>query len=113
MWVFWVDASTTARFEESYRKVSERVKIAGWDNREVNILQLANNWLCDEAHGRWFMIIDNVDDARIFSHPADENEIGDNSNKALLEYLPQSQNGSILVTSRSWDVAFGITGDTT
>ena len=31
--------------------VAERIKIAGWDNREVNILQLVNTWLCDEANG--------------------------------------------------------------
>ena len=116
-WVFWVHASSTARFEEGYRKIAERIKIAGWDNREVNILQLVSNWLCDEANGRWFMIIDNADDASIFSHPVDESKIGDNSNKAelpeaLSEYLPQSQNGSILVTSRSRDVAFKITEDT-
>ena len=119
MWVFWVHASSAARFEEGYRKIAERIKIAGWDNPEVNILQLVNNWLCDEANGRWFLIIDNADDTRVFSHQVDESKIGDNtsSNKtvlseALSEYLPQSQNGSILVTSRSRDVAFRITGDT-
>ena len=116
-WVFWVHASNAARFEEGYRKIAERIKIAGWDNPEVNILQLVNNWLRDEANGRWFMIIDNADDARVFSHPVDESKIGDNSNKAVLsealsEYLPQSENGSILVTSRSRDAAFRITGDT-
>ena len=112
MWVFWVHASNAARFEEGYRKIAERIKISGWDNREVNILQLVNNWLCDEANGRWFMIIDNADDAKVFSHPVDESKVGDNSNKAVLsealsEYLPQSQNGSILVTSRSQDVEIG------
>jgi hypothetical protein len=117
MWVFWVHASSAARFEEGYRKIAERIRIAGWNNWEVNILQLVNNWLCDEANGRWFMIIDNADDARVFSHPVDKSKIDDNSNKAILsealsEYLPQSQNGSILVTSRSRDVAFRITGDT-
>src|SRR6202046_3002595 len=117
MLVFWVHASSAARFEEGYRKIADRIKISGWDNREVNILQLVNNWLCDEANGRWFMIIDNADDASVFSHPADESKFGDNSNTAasaevLSEFLPQSQNGSILVTSRSRDVAFRITGDT-
>jgi hypothetical protein len=63
------------------------------------------------------MIIDSADDARVFSNPVDESKTGDNSNEAalsedLLEYLPQSQNGSILVTSRSVDVAFKITSDT-
>src|SRR6267378_1364723 len=117
MWVFWVHASSAARFQEGYKEIAERVKIAGWDNPEANILRLVNNWLCDEANGRWFMVIDNADDASVLLHPVDESKVGDNSNKAALsealsEYLPQSQNGSILVTSRSRDVAFRITGDT-
>jgi hypothetical protein len=107
MWVFWVHASSVARFQEGYREIAERVKIAGWDKPEANILQLVNNWLRDEASGRWFMVIDNADDASVFLHSVDESKIGD-----LSEYLPQSQNGSILVTSRSRDVAFRITGDT-
>ncbi|KAN0085314.1 P-loop containing nucleoside triphosphate hydrolase protein [Elaphomyces granulatus] len=117
MWVFWVHASSAARFQEGYRKIAQRVKIAGWDNPAANILQLVHNWLCDEANGRWFMVIDNADDASVLLHPVHESRVGDNSIKAALsetlsEYLPQSQNGSILVTSRSQDVAFRITGDT-
>jgi hypothetical protein len=105
-----VHASSAARFEEGYRKVAERTKIAGWDNPEADVLRLVNNWLSDEANGRWFMIVDNADDASVFFHPADENTAA--SAEALSEFLPQSQNGSILVTSRSRDVAFKITGDT-
>ncbi|KAN0083083.1 hypothetical protein V8E54_002171 [Elaphomyces granulatus] len=93
MWVFWVHASSAARLEEGYRDIAEG------------------------ANGRWFMVIDNADDASVFLHPVDEGKVGDNSNKAALskdlsEYLPQSQHGSTLVTSRSRDVAFRITGDT-
>jgi tetratricopeptide (TPR) repeat protein len=93
------------------------MRITGWDNPEADILRLVNNWLSDEANGRWFMIVDNADDARVFSTPADKSKVGNNNNTAastdtLSEFLPQSQNGSILVTSRSRDVAFRITGDT-
>ena len=35
MWVFWVHASSAARFEEGYRGIAERVKIAGWDNPQM------------------------------------------------------------------------------
>ncbi|KAF2176856.1 hypothetical protein K469DRAFT_755412 [Zopfia rhizophila CBS 207.26] len=116
-WVFWLHASSAARFEEGYRKIAERAKIAGRDNLEADILRLVNSWLSDEANGRWFMIVDNADDASAFSHSADESKISDNSNMAastdaLSEFLPQSQIGFILVTSRSRDVAFQITGDT-
>ena len=71
-WVFWVHASSAARFEEGYRKIAQRVKISGWDNPEANILQLVNTWLSDDANGRWFMIMDNADDASVFLHPVDE-----------------------------------------
>lgn len=115
MWVFLVHASSVARFEEGYRKIAETTQIPGWENPEADILRLVHTWLSDEANGRWFMIVDNADDAHIFSHPADECQIDSNatapSAKALSEFLPQSQNGSILVTSRSRDVAFRITGD--
>ena len=107
-------ASNAARFEEGYRSISERLKIPGWNNPEVDILRLVNKWLSDEANGQWLMIIDNVDDATIFSYPARENK--DNTNPAksadrLSDFLPKSQNGSILVTTRSRDVAYRITGD--
>src|SRR5215469_4606388 len=114
-WVFWVHASSTARFEESYRNIAERAKILGRENPKVDILRLVNNWLCDEANGQWLMIVDNADNI-LFSSPAHENEVDDNASPDdsvdyLSEFLPQSQNGSILATSRNRDVAYRITGD--
>ena len=116
-WVFWVHASSVARFKESYREIAERVKIAGWDHPEADILRLVYNWLRDEANGQWLMIVDNADDASLFAHlPAkllDNNKSSQAASAEVVsEFLPQSQNGAILVTSRSRDVAYGITGDT-
>jgi tetratricopeptide (TPR) repeat protein len=116
-WVFWVHASNTARFEESYRNIAERVKMPDWNNPDVNTLRLVDIWLRDEANGKWLMIVDNADDATVFSYPVStikkvETSKSPTSEATLLEFLPQSQNGAILVTSRSRDVAFSITGDT-
>jgi len=113
-WVFWVHASNTARFEESYRNIAERAKIPGWDDPKVNILRLVTNWLRDEANGQWLMIVDNADNI-LLSSTTRENEVDDSSPgdsvDYLSEFLPQSQNGSILVTSRNRDIAYRITGD--
>ncbi|KAH0533881.1 hypothetical protein FGG08_007500 [Glutinoglossum americanum] len=114
-WVFWVHASSIARFEEGYRKIAERAKLPGWDQPDVDILRLVYSWLCDEANGRWVMIIDNADDLGVFSYPSDrykgsKGDVSSNAAAALLESLPQSPNGSILITSRSRDVAFRLTG---
>jgi tetratricopeptide (TPR) repeat protein len=112
-WVFWVHASNRARFEEGYRKIAERGKLPGWDQPDVEILKLVHSWLCDEANGRWVMIIDNADDLGVFSRPSqrrNKDEVSSNAAASLLEFLPQSPNGSILITSRSRDVAFRLTG---
>jgi tetratricopeptide (TPR) repeat protein len=110
-----VHASSTARFEEGYRKIAERAKLPGWDQPDADILGLVYSWLCDEANGRWVMIIDNADDLNVFSCPSDrrkgsKDDVSSNAAATLLESLPQSPNGSILITSRSRDVAFRLTG---
>ncbi|XTI90760.1 hypothetical protein V2W45_1411366 [Cenococcum geophilum] len=61
------------------------------------------------------MIIDNADDLGVFSRPSErrkgrKDDGSSNAAAALLEFLPQSPNGSILITSRSRDVAFRLTG---
>jgi hypothetical protein len=52
----------------------------------------------DEANGKWLLIIDNVDDEMAV-------ELKDSQKLSLSSLLPQSDNGAILVTSRSADVA--------
>jgi hypothetical protein len=51
IWVFWVHASSLARFEEGYRRIADIVKLPGCDKPEADILQLTRNWLCDETNG--------------------------------------------------------------
>ena len=117
LWVFWVHASSPARFEEGYRRIAERAKIPGWDRPDCDIMPVVHNWLCNEANGRWLMIVDNADDATIFSAQLSSKNIDDEDGtatraKSFSQFLPQSQHGSILITSRSREVAFQITGDT-
>ncbi|KAH8727392.1 P-loop containing nucleoside triphosphate hydrolase protein [Phaeosphaeriaceae sp. PMI808] len=114
-WVFWVHASSRARFEEGYRKIAERGKLPGWDQPDADILKPVHSWLCDEANGHWVMIIDNADDLSVFPRPTQrrnvsKDDVSSNAAASLLELLPQSPNGSILITSRSRDVAFRLTG---
>src|SRR5436305_2805918 len=113
-WVFWVHASSAARFGEGYMKIAERVKIPGWDKPEADIPQLVTDWLHNEANGRWVMIVDNADDPSIFFHQEDKgtsNQVSGSTLQAgsLSDLLPQSPNGSILITSRSREVACGLT----
>jgi hypothetical protein len=69
----------------------------------ADVLPLVRSWLSDEANGKWLLIIDNVDDEIAV-------ELKDNQKLSLSSLLPQSDNGAILVTSRSADVARRLVG---
>jgi hypothetical protein len=117
-WVFWVHASSVARFEEGYRRIAERTKPPGWDEPKADTLRLVRNWLCDEANGCWIMILDNADDLSVFFNSAkgrQPSEVDGSLQEAeyLADFLPQSQNGSILITSRDRDTALRLTGNYT
>jgi tetratricopeptide (TPR) repeat protein len=115
MWVFWVHASTTARFEQAYGDIADKVGLQGREDPKTNILQLVHNWLRDEMNGRWLMIVDNADDDQVFASPhANNNSNGAHSAQravvSLAKFLPQASNGWILVTSRDLAAAMNLVG---
>ena len=107
MWVFWVHASNTARFEQSYREIADQVKIPGRNNLKANIFKLVHDWLRDEKKGKCLLILDNVDDAHFLLEAQSTSWEGETSgsdsrnSQPLLAYLPQGQNRSVLITTRT------------
>ncbi|KAK8115630.1 hypothetical protein PG984_012132, partial [Apiospora sp. TS-2023a] len=106
-WIFWIHASTAARVEEAYRGIADRLNLPGRSKSNVNVCQLVSNWLCDETNGQWILILDNTDNVEVFFPQRKPQD----ASTPLGNYLPQSQNGSILVTSRNRDAALRIVGD--
>jgi tetratricopeptide (TPR) repeat protein len=110
--VFWVHASTQARFEEAYRGIADRLDLPERNDPKANVLQLVSNWLCNETNGQWMMVVDSVDNVETFfpsrEHQQDEAHVS--LRPSLATYLPQSHNGSILITSRSKDAAVRLAG---
>lgn len=111
-YVFWVHASTRARFEEAYRGIADKLQLQGRQDPEVDVLRLVSDWLCDEANSRWTMVIDNADDIETFFPLSQlgQDRVVEGPSAPLADYLPQSPNGSILVTSRSRDAAARLAG---
>lgn len=114
-WVFWVHASNTARFEQSYREIANSVKLPGRDDPKADIPRLVYEWLRDEANGSWLMILDNADDPNLFVGQRTDSSTNDgdtaSSGAPLSSFLPQTLNGSIVVTSRNQSAAFKLVGD--
>ncbi|KAJ5379442.1 hypothetical protein N7509_012561, partial [Penicillium cosmopolitanum] len=110
-WVFWIHASNPSRFEADYLSLAETLKIPGRHNPKSNIFQLVCNWLQDERKGKWILVIDNLDDyfldqpVQVPSHT--DGSRGDERTRldSFLSFLPRSQSGSIIITTRSKEVA--------
>jgi hypothetical protein len=106
--VFWVHASNAARFEQSYRDIADRVKIAGRRDPQENIFKLVHDWLCD-CKQRWLIVLDNVDDACFFldvqANSGGQGAASRSAARPLCDYLPHCERGSILITSRSKEAA--------
>ncbi|KAG9501976.1 hypothetical protein J7337_007684 [Fusarium musae] len=101
--VFWVHASSKPRLEEAYRAIAQRMKLPKRDEPTTDILALVRDWLQNDESGSWLMIVDNADDVNLF-YPKGTDE------RPLASFLPKAQHGTILVTSRSLDVAERLTG---
>jgi tetratricopeptide (TPR) repeat protein len=110
MWVFWIHASNIDRIEQGYREIAERVKIPSRDDPKVNILELVAKWLQNESKGTWLLVLDNLDDGAVLLTPQAAKLGPQSSNReghfrrSLSAYLPQSQNGTILITTRTRSV---------
>jgi tetratricopeptide (TPR) repeat protein len=114
--VFWIHASNATRFEQGYRDIASKIQLPGRDDPKVNILWLVSNWLCDERNGRWLVILDNADENDVFFRLDEDTERSMGANditggrKPLESFLPQTPNGSILVTSRNSTAAMNLVG---
>ncbi|KAI4254529.1 MAG: hypothetical protein LQ352_003037 [Teloschistes flavicans] len=114
-WIFWVYASSVARFEQSYRDIADHLKIPGRKDPKANILKLVRDWLHAGKYGPWLLVLDNVDDTHLDTHLSAETggggqgvrgtAVGRGVSQPMSAYLPQSQNGSILITSRNRGIA--------
>jgi predicted component of type VI protein secretion system/UDP-2,3-diacylglucosamine pyrophosphatase LpxH len=106
--VLWVHASNAARFEQSYRDIADRFKIPERKDPRADIFKLVYDWLCS-TKDRWLLVLDNVDDARfLVDVPVAQRDEAANSRSApkpLRSYIPYSERGSVLVTTRNRDAA--------
>ncbi len=106
-WVFWVHAGTRPRVEQGFRSIAEAVRLPGRNQPNADLPNLVSNWLSNERNGRWVMILDSADDIDVFYGEAADTADG----RPLASYLPQSPHGSILVTTRSRNLASKLVGD--
>ena len=87
--IFWVDATTQDRVEGSFQSISERIKRPTDNLPDVKaqvafVLRVLTSWTV-----HWLMVFDNYDNPNTFPN--------------IRDFIPQSEFGAILVTSRHPD----------
>lgn len=93
--VLWIPALSVATFEQACGNIAR--SIPHLRGTEMDAKQIVKDYFSTKAAGRWLLILDNADDHDlIFGAPG-----------GLFRYLPQSDLGCILATTRDRRVAVG------
>ena len=99
MSVFWVYAYNAERLRKAFDEIAKHVKIPGHQDPGADTPRLVKEWLESDASGQWLLVVDNVDDTELL-YPSEPDCI------RYADYLPSSETGSILLTTRNGKVGY-------
>ena len=99
MSVFWVYAYNAERLRKAFDEIAKQVKIPGHQDPGADTPRLVKEWFESDASGQWLLIVDNVDDTELL-YPSKAHCI------RYADYLPRSETGSILLTTRNGKVGY-------
>ncbi|MCJ1314084.1 hypothetical protein MMC25_007764 [Agyrium rufum] len=100
--IWWIPAASLETFEQAYveiqRGLGDRLRTTKDDLKHS-----IRRYFETEAAGKWLFIMDNADNKDII--------IGTPSgSEGLLDYIPKSENGLVLYTTRSRELAYCLSG---
>ncbi|ETS75698.1 hypothetical protein PFICI_12642 [Pestalotiopsis fici W106-1] len=93
--IFWVPLLGKSSLEQAYIEIAKRIGLQ--QNKDEDIKDLVCRYLSSDQAGQWLMVVDNADDRDLL--------FGESDSTGVEEFLPQSEQGSILLTTRSKQVA--------
>ncbi|KAJ9322858.1 hypothetical protein DTO027B5_2900 [Paecilomyces variotii] len=99
--VLWVPALSMASFEQACTELVKQLNIQRRENEDTK--ELVRQHLSLKSAGSWLLIIDNIDDIDLFDGPRQRRD-------GIFDYLPESDGGRILFTTRSQEVAVAAAG---
>ncbi|KAL1900547.1 hypothetical protein Sste5346_002270 [Sporothrix stenoceras] len=100
--VLWVPALSKSGFEKAYESISIKLGIQRLPNQDVK--EVVRDYLSSDGAGNWLLVVDNADDPDLIC--------GRDVPDCLDQYLPQNDNGRILVTTRTMFVSQSLADET-
>jgi hypothetical protein len=61
---------------QAYKDIVKKLCLPDWNDPNINIFQLVSEWLSDDAHGPWLLVLDNADDIETFSTKSNPSSVG-------------------------------------
>ncbi|RDW75351.1 hypothetical protein BP6252_06493 [Coleophoma cylindrospora] len=92
--VIWIPATNLESLHQAYLDIAQQLNIPGSDEDKADAKRLVQAYLSKESVGRWLLVFDNADDVNMWITPS-----GTGSSR-LIDYLPRSEQGSIVFTTR-------------
>ncbi|KAF4447039.1 hypothetical protein FALBO_16995, partial [Fusarium albosuccineum] len=99
--VFWIPALSAASFEQACMQIAEVYDIQTADSDDVK--KSVRQYLSSKSAGKWLLVVDNADDAQTVMGSADVQN-------SIYRFLPQSDEGRILFTTRYRKIAVSAAG---
>ncbi|KIX06336.1 uncharacterized protein Z518_04312 [Rhinocladiella mackenziei CBS 650.93] len=104
--IFWIEAVEQLTVEKSMLEIGKRLGIPGIEDEKADIKSLFKQRLSRSPLEKWLLILDNADDELLWGKPTGPMS----SAVTLVEYLPKTTHGSIIVTTRTRQVASFLAG---
>src|SRR5439155_20095688 len=95
--VFWVKAEKLLTIEKDMLHIGKKLGIPGIDDPKADVKTLVKQRLQTSPEEKWFLILNNADDEMLWGRRSNPSQ----QELSLVDYLPRTPNGSILVTTRS------------
>jgi tetratricopeptide (TPR) repeat protein len=100
--IFWVPVLSDESFGQAYTEMAKKLAIRPSAENE-DLKESVRRHLSSERAGPWLLVLDNADDLDVLFKSSGKPG-------GIVEYLPESEDGLILFTTRSREVAVSVAG---
>ncbi|CAN9183440.1 unnamed protein product [Alternaria alternata] len=98
--IFWLPAVSMESFEQACAEIVQALHIPQLADKE-DAKELVKQYLSSSQARRWLLVVDNADDRNIL--------FGSEQLRGIVEYLPESEGGVTVYTTRTLEVAVSLT----
>jgi tetratricopeptide (TPR) repeat protein len=98
--ILWIPALSMESVEQAYREIERTWDISRAKDEKEDVKELVRRRLTNKDAGKWLLVVDNADDMDLL--------FGTEDSHGIMDYLPQSENGLVLFTTRHQNAAVSL-----